>query len=514
MSFPLLTLPNVLLTTPQTTEHGTLWVEWSPQPDNTTVLVLHLNSCASGIVSGSSVTLVIAPSGEREYAFEKAFALNEKGSQRVYKAGVRVIVSPPDESARHVVEDIQTFDQVLTQYAELSWSHAIPAPSSLAPPPLPVRSPQPQTSRDAPQVNIKQNVEDHKPVQDESLHGRLVLMDDSSGEILGELPQTLNIKEDSAFPSQRRGADNAAPVVLELQPEMYDAVTGVRPLGAEGEELRQLRDVMVRVVPPEERDWILKSATLISQAISSSTSVLVSGITSASNYYITHSQPGKRSGSGTPNGSGSNTPLSSSSSTTNAALSKVHIFSGQARTVSSKAVDAVGGVIRRAMGAKPDTPPIPLYSPTAPLYESGPPPPYAVYTPKPRRPPPPPPSVEKEEEPSEPKPLKTLDKVLISANLVLTTIDDSARRMFEVSNDRLGAVVGHKYGMDAQQTTNLTMNTAKNVVLVYVDMRGFARRALLQKTGVEFVKSRVQKSKAKEQKEGGSGTSTPVSEKS
>ena len=40
--------------------------------------------------------------------------------------------------------------------------------------------------------------------------------------------------------------------------------------------------------------------------------------------------------------------------------------------------------------------------------------------------------------------MKTLEKVVISANLVLTTIDDSARRMFEVSNDRLGAVVGHK----------------------------------------------------------------------
>lgn len=40
--------------------------------------------------------------------------------------------------------------------------------------------------------------------------------------------------------------------------------------------------------------------------------------------------------------------------------------------------------------------------------------------------------------------MKTLEKVVMSANLVLTTIDDSARRMFEVSNDRLGAVVGHK----------------------------------------------------------------------
>ena len=36
------------------------------------------------------------------------------------------------------------------------------------------------------------------------------------------------------------------------------------------------------------------------------------------------------------------------------------------------------------------------------------------------------------------------DKLLMSANLLVATIDDSARRVFEVGTDRLGAVVGHK----------------------------------------------------------------------
>lgn len=59
------------------------------------------------------------------------------------------------------------------------------------------------------------------------------------------------------------------------------------------------------------------------------------------------------------------------------------------------------------------------------------------------------------------------------------------------------------------------MNTARNVVLVYVDMRGFARRALIRKTGVEFAKARAQQSKAKrQQEEAGNGGEVSISEKS
>lgn len=48
-----------------------------------------------------------------------------------------------------------------------------------------------------------------------------------------------------------------------------------------------------------------------------------------------------------------------------------------------------------------------------------------------------------------------------------------------------------RYGPDAQRSTHLASHTARNVVLVYVDVRGFARKALLKKAGKEFVKARV-----------------------
>ena len=48
----------------------------------------------------------------------------------------------------------------------------------------------------------------------------------------------------------------------------------------------------------------------------------------------------------------------------------------------------------------------------------------------------------------------------------------------------------HRFGPDAQRSTHLATHTARNIVLVYVDVRGFARRALITKTGKEFVKAR------------------------
>lgn len=447
MSLTLLTLPDVAFTTPTTSEDGTLALELSTgsqeKEKETATLILRLNAHAHAVEPASVVTLVIAQDGRRTYSFDVGGEKNEKPQV------VRVVVRPPTEDIAHVAQDIETFDHLLTQYADLSWSYD----QAVVPPPLPARtSPAPPEHH----ANLKANVEEAKPVDDPALRGRLVLMDEASGEVVGELPQTLNIHEDLSVARNEKGSDA---VVLEMHPDMYDACTGVRALGAEGEDLKEARDVIIRVVPPEERDWILKSATLIryasqqpigllwanglcSQAISGSTSLLCTGITSASNYYISHSQPGTPKSPTVPSRGPSPSP-----STSPTALERVHTFSGKAAQASAKTADVVEGVIRRAMGGKPKvSSPQPAYA--TPLVYGGPPPPYAVYTPKPRPVPTPPVVLERlpspEPEPGPPKPVTTKLKLLMGANLILTSVDDSARRMFEIGSDRLGAVVGHK----------------------------------------------------------------------
>lgn len=479
MSFTLLTLPGVSFSTSTTSESGNLALECvsddkvplkAGETDPSVALSLHLNSHVFNLVPHRSVILVIASSGERLYTLEVA-AGTEKDDT------LKISIPPPTEDAKHVAADIETFDQILTQYTDFSWSYSTPQASTAAPPTLPAR---PGEFMNDESTNIKPNVEEHKPVQDPSLRGKLLLMDEANGDIVGELPEAMHITEDPAMPGKAGAAgDETDPVVLEMHPDMYDACTGVRPLGSEGENLLATREVFVRAVPPEEQDWLMKGATLIrsvqsimpslidaymylanSQAISSSTSLLVSGITSASNYYIAHSAPG------TPApGSGANSPAAQSSpSTANTALAKAHALSGQARAVTTKTADVVEGVIRRAMGGKPKAstssanPPAGYASPAqgSPAPQ-GLPPPYAVYMPKARPQRPGTPSEKSSNlagdktaegaqggEPVPRKPLRRIDRVLMSADLVLTTVDDSARRMFEVSSDRLGAVVGHK----------------------------------------------------------------------
>lgn len=252
MSLTLLTLPDVAFTTSTTSEDGTLTLELRTgsreKEKDVATLILRLNAHAHTVEPASVVTLVIAQDGRRTYSFDVG-----GGEKREKPQVVRVVVRPPTEDVPHIAQDIETFDHLLTQYADLSWSYD----QAVVPPPLPARSSPAPSEHHA---NLKVNVEEAKPVDDPALRGRLVLMDETSGEVVGELPQTLNIHEDLSVARNEKGSDA---VVLEMHPDMYDACTGVRALGAEGEDLKEARDVIIRAVPPEERDWILKGATLI-----------------------------------------------------------------------------------------------------------------------------------------------------------------------------------------------------------------------------------------------------------
>lgn len=261
MSFTLLTIPGVSLSASTISESGTLALEHISGDEGATkgaevfvTLALHLNSHVFKLIPPTPVALVILPSGERIYTFEAA--TGEKSTEK--PNSVRLTVPPPTEGSQHVATDIETFDQILTQYTDFSWTQGSP---EVAPPPLPARRGQPDS---AVPPNIKPNVEEHKPVQDPSLRGRLLLMDETNGDVIGELPETLNITEDPSMPgSAGSGADA---VVLEMHPDMFDACTGVRPLGSEGEELLGTREVFVSVVPPEDQDWMMKGASLVRYA--------------------------------------------------------------------------------------------------------------------------------------------------------------------------------------------------------------------------------------------------------
>lgn len=295
-----------------------------------------------------------------------------------------------------------------------------------------------------------------------------------------------------------------------------------------------------------------------SSAISLTTNLVVTTITAASDLYINHSKPSPHhSAASTPSrktppilnkdgaparAAGAPPPLPArpralvflTSETTKKNLHKVHAVSGEAVKVSAKTVNFIDGMIRRAVGAKAKrekpqfypTPgphgvaPPPLSSPTPSNYSAkssaGLAPP--AYGPAPgspggsyrggRSPSPGPPPLPPRE--GSAKPLSTKDRVLISADLILSTIDHSTRRVLDTGTDQVGKVMTHKYGAEAGESSTLMANTARNVALVYVDVKGIGRRALLKRAGRQFVKARFQSNDPNLPLASGSSTSQTV----
>lgn len=185
------------------------------------------------------------------------------------------------------------------------------------------------------------------------------------------------------------------------------------------------------------------------------TDLLLTTMTAASSYYINHSDPSPHH-SGP---SGSSDVLDTASSTTTAAvqhkypedsqppqalvflrspqtrqgLSIVHDISTKAVKVSSKTVELVDDVVKQVMGAtdhpSQSSSPVPSLSPSArPLSpQSG------TLIPLPSTS-----GVQPRAQ------ISTEERLLASADLILSTLDDSARRVFNVGTEELGKVVGHK----------------------------------------------------------------------
>ena len=80
----------------------------------------------------------------------------------------------------------------------------------------------------------------------EDLRGRFVLVNEDGGEIVGALDGSVRVRED---PSLAETGHESDPVVVEVPEDVDDTLEGLRNV-----------EVLVRTVPPEERDWMMRSA--------------------------------------------------------------------------------------------------------------------------------------------------------------------------------------------------------------------------------------------------------------
>ncbi|EAU88380.1 hypothetical protein CC1G_05146 [Coprinopsis cinerea okayama7 len=510
-AFALLVLPNVSLTQNRETDTGTLSLECVTVPhpgassgvERDVYLVLRLNTSETPLDPERIVQRIDGPT-VRIYNFYGS-ATDPTEINLTFHLSHN---NPPG-----YLEDLDTFESILAQYhADLrgsSYNGAAGGSEKGATSGGPLKA----TTKSLGTVPIG------GVTKDKDLRGHLVMVDESTGEVVGQVEDRFRIREDPIM--HTRGHEND-PVVIEVSEES--------PADSDANAL----EAFARVVPPDQQNWITKGATVVSHAISMTTNLMITTITAASNYYINHSTP-------SPHHSGANTPARTpskdgstpagpggtppplpprpralvflTSERTRKGLGKVHAVSGEAVKVSAKTVGFIDNMIRKAIGANPkrdktaflrtggtgpsadlnQVSPAPSITSSSSSKSAGLAPP--AYSQTPNGPPLPPRRSPSPVPPPLPPRLSTKDKVLISADLILSTIDHSTRQLLDTGTAQLGKVMHHKYGEEAAESSTMIANTARNVGLVYVDMRGIGRRALLKRAGKTYVKSKFSSNK-------------------
>jgi spartin len=90
-----------------------------------------------------------------------------------------------------------------------------------------------------------------------------------------------------------------------------------------------------------------------------------------------------------------------------------------------------------------------------------------------------------------PKKRPFLNRLLLAGEVVLTSLEATAQDLINSGTGAASSVAGHKLGPEAGRATALLGGSVRNVAVVYIDVRGVGRRALLKGTAKGFVKARL-----------------------
>lgn len=119
---------------------------------------------------------------------------------------------------------------------------------------------------------------------------------------------------------------------------------------------------------------------------------------------------------------------------TRSALTQAHVISGSAVKVSAKTVEIVDGLIKKAVGRKEKQKQIPQSPPNFPPRNGE------------KGVPTPPPGFSDVPPPIPPRPtLRKRDRVILSAEVVLSTIEESFLRVVDTGSEEITRIVTHKY---------------------------------------------------------------------
>ncbi|KAJ5711824.1 hypothetical protein N7488_005980 [Penicillium malachiteum] len=267
-------------------------------------------------------------------------------------------------------------------------------------------------------------------------HGKIVLVDEEDGSVVGELGEGYQVVED---PDVKPGSK--LPVNIELPGEGEGNRVSISNVSEE--YLAMSRH------PAYKNSTIVQTSATASRLIVATSTSLANALTSGAESFTKNTKPNQK-------------PLTFSDAT-HARVRKVGTFSDTAAKFSARTLGQVERVAQNlgASLARKDTQ-------TKGFDKHNPPPDY--------------------------KP-GVLNKSMIAFTTIADGITEGARNILLTGSTATSAMIGHKYGAEAGNVASNLTGGVKNVGLVYIDATGVSRRALLKSVAKGMVVGRMRDGK-------------------
>ncbi|KAJ6031935.1 hypothetical protein N7540_002667 [Penicillium herquei] len=267
-------------------------------------------------------------------------------------------------------------------------------------------------------------------------HGKIVLVDEEDGSVVGELGEGYQVVED---PDVKPGSK--LPVNIELPGEGEGNRVSISNVSEE--YLAMSRH------PAYKNSTIVQTSATASRLIVATSTSLANALTSGAESFTKKTKPNQ-------------TPLTFSDAT-HARVRKVGTFSDSAANFSARTLGQVERVAQNlgASLARSDT------------KAKG---------------------VDKRNPPPDYKP-GVLNKSMIAFTTIADGISEGARNILLTGSTATSAMIGHKYGAEAGNVASNLTGGVKNVGLVYIDATGVSRRALLKSVAKGMVVGRMRDGK-------------------
>lgn len=105
-----------------------------------------------------------------------------------------------------------------------------------------------------------------------------------------------------------------------------------------------------------------------------------------------------------------------------------------------------------------------------------------------------------------------LSRVVLASEVVLTSLEATAHDVLNSGTVAASSAAGHKFGKDAGELTALIGGSVKNVAVVYIDVAGTGRKAILKSTAKGIIKTRLQSGETVELQAEGQGNGMKAGE--